>query len=290
MEQVIYGDVLFVINFSMDFLALYIAGKIQRYKMSTLALILAASLGSVYAVITLFVSSTTILNNIINLCVAALMCYIVYNNKSFFSFLRSAVLFYGISFLMGGGMSALYNLLNSKLANRRIVINGDLNTLQSEIPISWFIALAVISAFLSILCGFIFKSKSTQKPIKVEAEFMGKRISFEGLSDSGNLLCEPIGGLPVIVTGYNTISSILPPSLRPLFRHSDISIIPNLDFELAKRIRIIPASGVGSEGLLIGIIPDKISIDGEQKQACLAAGSREGNYGGYAGIVPANVM
>ena len=46
--EYIYGDVLFVINFCMDFLSLYISGKLMHMKMSRLRLIIAATAGGIY--------------------------------------------------------------------------------------------------------------------------------------------------------------------------------------------------------------------------------------------------
>ena len=48
MTEYIYGDVLFIINFSMDFIALFICGKIMHFKMSFWRMALAATLGGVY--------------------------------------------------------------------------------------------------------------------------------------------------------------------------------------------------------------------------------------------------
>ena len=44
MTEYIYGDVLFVINFSMDFIALFICGKIMHFRMNFWRMALAATL------------------------------------------------------------------------------------------------------------------------------------------------------------------------------------------------------------------------------------------------------
>ncbi len=44
--QIIYGDVLFIINFSMDFLALFVKEKMLRRRASPLGLAAAAALGA----------------------------------------------------------------------------------------------------------------------------------------------------------------------------------------------------------------------------------------------------
>ena len=54
MTEEIYGDVLFLINFSMDFLSLFITGKIMHLKMNKWRLLASATVGGVYGVASLF--------------------------------------------------------------------------------------------------------------------------------------------------------------------------------------------------------------------------------------------
>ena len=50
MEQVVYGDVLFIINFSMDFLSLYVTAKFIHLRLRLVPAIAAAAIGAVYGV------------------------------------------------------------------------------------------------------------------------------------------------------------------------------------------------------------------------------------------------
>ena len=50
MEEEIYADVLFIINFSMDFLSLYIVGRLMHFKMEARRVIFGASVGALYGV------------------------------------------------------------------------------------------------------------------------------------------------------------------------------------------------------------------------------------------------
>ena len=56
MEQIIYADVLFIVNFSMDFLALYITSKILHHDCHFLPMTLSAGLGALYGVVSLIMS------------------------------------------------------------------------------------------------------------------------------------------------------------------------------------------------------------------------------------------
>ena len=108
MTEEIYGDVLFLINFSMDFLSLYIAGKIMHFKMSAWRVILGASVGAVYGVCSLLFDLGALFNNVITVLVMVMMCAIAFRFGSFRNFAATAALFCGISMLIGGIMTAAH--------------------------------------------------------------------------------------------------------------------------------------------------------------------------------------
>ena len=58
MEQVIYGDVFFLVNFSMDFLALYLTAKLSHASPKLWQLVTGGVLGGLYATVALFLPSS----------------------------------------------------------------------------------------------------------------------------------------------------------------------------------------------------------------------------------------
>ena len=68
MEQVIYADVLFAVNFSMDFLSLYLTGKVFRARMRPVPLTLAAGIGALYGTASLFLGPGGRINLSIHPC------------------------------------------------------------------------------------------------------------------------------------------------------------------------------------------------------------------------------
>lgn len=100
------------------------------------------------------------------------------------------------------------------------------------------------------------------------------------LVDSGNLLCEPLGGHPVLLAK--------PEALENLFGDKKIEFdagnISALGTDLARRVRFVPAKGVGGEKLLVGFIPDRLTVDGIGRDGVVAA--EKNDYGGCDGIVP----
>ena len=290
MEQIIYADILFIVNFSMDFLALYIASRLLRNDCHFASLVMSAGIGAVYGVASLFLSGSGILNLFINTAVAVLMCYIVFGAVSILSLIRSTLCFYGISFLMGGVMTGMYNLANKGLSGRGIVINGDSASLVSEMPPLTFIIIAAASVLFSYLCSALSSKLKSRKKASVYIRIGKRDISITGLCDSGNLLCEPAGSLPCLICNLKSIEKLLPAGVIPLFREMKIGLLEYADPELAKRIRLVPMRSVGGSGIKPGIIPDEIKINGEAKRLCVVCDGENEDYGGAESIIPASVL
>ncbi len=73
--EVIYGDVFFIINCSMDFLVLFSTSKILHIKTSGIRTVFAASLGGAYSIAALFIENT-VFSVISGVAASLLMCVI----------------------------------------------------------------------------------------------------------------------------------------------------------------------------------------------------------------------
>lgn len=290
MEQIIYADVLFIVNFSMDFIALYITSKLIHHHISILALIFSAGIGGTYGVISVISSGNGIINALINLSIAALMCFIVFGSHSLLLLIRNTLTFYGISFLMGGAMTGIFYMTNKGALGRGVVINGEPNTIYSEIsPIS-LILCAFAAVMFSYLCSLIMKKIKSVKKADITVRFNGKEITFTGICDTGNLLTDPISSLPCIICSFQKFKHLIPNTLIPLFRDKNVGLLEYIDPELSKKIRIIPMRGVGSSGILLGIIPDEAKLNGVKKELCIACDPEANSYGETEAIIPASVI
>ena len=290
MEQIVYGDILFIVNFSMDFLALYITSKLIHAKCHFAALIMSAGIGAIYGVAALFCSGAPLLNGVINTALALVMCFIVYGAPSLMLLIRNTLTFYGISFLMGGVMTGIFNLANRTLTGRGIVINGDLNTLYSGISPLSFVLIAVAAVVFSYICSAVMKRTADVKKAEVYIRIGKRDITLSGLCDSGNLLSEPIGSLPCLICTYESIKELLPVGLLPLFRDKNVGIMEYADPELVKKIRLIPMHVVGGTGIMVGIIPDEVKINGKAKELCVVCDPDTKEYRDTQSIIPTSVM
>jgi stage II sporulation protein GA (sporulation sigma-E factor processing peptidase) len=82
--------------------------------------------------------------------------------------------------------------------------------------------------------------------------------------DTGNSLCDPVSGDPVVVVEHSAISHLLPgPMQDPGVCAGDaIAVIERMiDTPWAGRLRLIPFQSLGNDrGILLGIKPDRVEI------------------------------
>ncbi len=286
-EQIIYGDILFIINFSMDFLSMFISSKIMRYKAKTITLFISAVIGSLYSVASLLYTGNNILSIIIHISVSIFMCFIVFGKDNKLFFLRASILFWVISFVLGGTMTAVYNIINK---NKYIYINGGITTIYNEASPVTILIIAAVSAVISIIAGRIINRKRIEKVLKVKIINDNLETTFTCLYDSGNLLREPISGIPVIITNYKTIENILPAEIKHIIKHNDTEKISTIGYKYIKKIRLIPVTTVGYSGIVIGFIPDQVVVNDICREACIAVYNDHKNFGGYEAIAPAEII
>ena len=281
--ETVYGDVLFVINFSMDFLALYIAGRLMHLKMGTVRMLTAATVGGIYGVGALALGLSGVPEILATFFSGAAICFIAHYHGNVKRFFTVFALFFGVSVFMGGTMTLLY----SKLGRYRsyIQMGGDVYTVFDDIPIFVFVLIAAVSVFLSWIIGKLFASKKNLRVCDLSVTVGGRDYDLTCLVDSGNLLTEPISGTPIIFLSDGFSSSLPNEIVSALHGETD-----NLDYALLKAIRFVPASTVTGSQMMIALVPERLYIkigkkDFEPKKAYLAIGKEE-SFGGYDGLIP----
>jgi len=284
MTEEIYGDVLFIINFSMDFLSLYITGSILKTRMKTWRMLLSASFGGVYGVLALFFPFGGALLVAVNIVCAAVMCFIAfYRKKGLGTTIKSTLLFYATGMLLGGIMTAVYSKLGKYTGY--VSLGGSLATVFGNIPIWLFAVLAAVSAIATYVVGKIISRKSAQETSSVTIGFSGRQRQIECLVDSGNLVCEPITGTPVIFV-KPSVAGIIPEKLLACMKNGGVT--DNLD--IMKKLRFIPSSSVTGGATLIAAAPDICYVESrgnpEPKKALVAVDYSGCAFGGRDGLVP----
>lgn len=290
MRQALYGDVLFFINFSMDFLTFFLTAHLLHRPIRIGRTVAASALGAAYAVAILFFPLRTIPGLLLHLAVSAGLCALAQKPTDFLEWLRGTLLFYGVGFLLGGSMTALYSLCNSYLYSRRVPDEDGFAALQEELPFGIFLLLAALGAGAVWLFGRLFARFGKIRSKRVYLALGEKACTFRALCDSGNLLTEPLGGLPVILCRREVGDRILPAEAAAFFQKGENASLAALPASLARRIRMIPVKGVGGgKKLLYGLLPDTVEVGHTPYRACIAFASDGEAFDGCEGLLPCSL-
>lgn len=278
MQQEVYADLYVLVNTGMDLLCLMISAALTHRKILRRRAILGALFGGLYALGTLLSGVGGVFGVILDVAAAFLMCAIVFADKDTrLLFLWKVTAVYLItSFFLGGVMTALYTWLNR--------LNLPLDALGEDgISVWLFAVLAAVSGFLTTRGGMFFGLSKKTQSVTVEAILFGQPLRFRAMVDSGNLLRDPLSGRSVIVVERKKLTRILPKNFP-----KDGELCG--DYELAKKIRLIPTHTATGEGMLTAILPDSLTvIDGEGRRAAdylIAPTSLGGRANGFDGLIP----
>lgn len=279
MDQVIYADVYVIINFTMDFLTLYLTARGLKLPARPIRLGLAAALGAGYALISLFLPDGNALATFTALAIPFLLILIAFGWQGWKEALRTLAVFWAISFLLGGAATAVSYLI-AKWAKKEAVIGGQVETLPADLPYWGVLALGLLmGGVVSLLLRL--RKKLPQTVIVEIGESEDTMISLNGLVDSGNLLTEPLSGNPVIVVDRST-AAFLPPELAFLRDGSTPSLTP--------RLRLIPYSTPSGEGILYGYLPRVVRVGRHNRAACVALAPISKGERPTDAIIPATLI
>lgn len=282
MTTVIYADSLLAVNFSMDFLALYIAAKLLHITIRPARLAVGALIGAVFALASV-ISEPYMRGGawMIVMIAASVMCAFIMTACALGGRVISAALTYGaVNIGLGGVMTALYSFIG-KAADAYGVT--PVSASPSTSPLL-FAVISLISGAVSLLYGKFRTRSVDRRHVTATIEAFGSKFETTLLCDSGNLLREPFGGKPVLILSAATLEGILPAELIETAKAPER--MTSLPEAIAKRIRLIPAGSVMGDGMLLGFIPERINIDGREIDAVAAIGTGTEDYDGSDGIIP----
>ena len=255
--SVIYADTLFAVNFSMDFLALYITGKSLHTAIDPGKLTLSASIGAIFATITAVLPYEGRIAGIIGCLTfigcAALMCFTAYRCR----IAKSTAVFIAVNLGLGGMISAMCSWLRK----------SGFEASQTLEPLT-LIVFGMIAGAASLLYGRLGRTKERETEVTIKLPDGDKKLYL--LSDSGNLLYEPISGKPVVIA-------------RPSALGIDELTPENVPESLKMKLRAIPSESIAGKRLIYGFAAG-LTIDRRVIEAVIAP--VEADFGGYDGIIP----
>lgn len=255
MERTVYLDIYFLINFSMDFLGLFLSARLLERRVLYYRLVLAAALGALYACSALFLP----IGGLWSFLLDALVCFLigavaVLERGSIRSALSFSLVFGAVSILLGGAMTALFYIFNRLGVDLLFADGGN----GDSVSVWLFAVLAGISGLLALKGGGALKRRTVRRRGRIELEYCKKSLSLVCLCDSGNLLREPISHFPCVLVELDALTSILPRSLCEGVREGNITLLEERE---RARIRLIPSQSATGKAMLVGLRVDALRID-----------------------------
>ena len=248
---VIWGEVLFCIDASMDFCALYFTLKLCGQRISLLRLCTAAFLSAGLGVFcTAYGLSTGW--SLLLLCGAWMMLWPIAAGCRFGhrwpECIRALLLFLFLQACAGGMMTAVFVFLN------RFAVKNDI-FLPSEIPRTrlFFVFAGVIFLLLGVFSRLLSDSKVrrlVQRGGIAHVTYNDRSRQIPCLFDSGNLVREPISGKPVMILPQAEADAL---GIRQEMLNEG-----NL-----RGSRLIPMKTLTGDRLLWGIMPRETTLKAE---------------------------
>ena len=280
----IYGDVLLLVNFSMDLLSLFLTSKTLNRKINVGKLCLSAVIGAVYSLCSLFIPDGAAVF-FSGAAVALLMILLSFGKEKL---LRSVPVFLAVNFLLGGGITALSRLLGLHRNAAKVSYGGTFETLNGDLPVPALVLGAAACAAVSYGAGRIFRKSASKRDALIEVRLNGKEKRLEGFIDTGCELRDPLTGKDALIVKFSVLREIIPPGCLSLFRDGSF---PENRTAYPLRLRLIPARGIGGgQTLLFGFAADSVKIDGEEKDCVVAVDTSGGDFNGKAALIPSSLI
>ena len=269
----IYADVVFLINFIMNYLIFWVVSKLTKRRCSWWRLGLGAAVASGLYCILIFVAPFRVFVNIFSALVIVMAAIAVtFRPASVKDFLKLIGLTYISAFSIGGAGIGLFYFTNIS-----DVIGNMLSVGVNNFSFTMLLVLSC-TTYIALKLGLpLFRRTLIKRQMfcNVKVSVAQEAFSLNGLVDTGNSLTDPLSKNPVIVAEFDGIKNILPEALRAIFyedKENDIlSVVANInDANLHRRIRMIPFTSLGKQnGMLIGFKPDFVEISDDAKSIIL---------------------
>ncbi len=258
MTQVVYIDVLFVINLIVNYFILLGTKRMVNAEASRWRLICGASLGALYAMIIFFPSLPGLLVFLSKLLFSVSVIFVTFGLTAPPRFLRLLACFYMISFAFAGIMLGFWYLFSPpgmSVSNGVVYVNIS--------PVVLIVSSAAAYGLFWVLQRF-FGASAREGHCRVRLAIGERTAEVDALIDTGHTLRESFSGAPVIVCEYESVKALIPTPLRRLFAGEeapeDTAALWEKEGEFMKRYRMIPCHTVGGAGLLPAFRVDHVSV------------------------------
>ena len=241
--MIVYIDLVFLINFIMDFYILSSVKFLLRLNTKLIRIMLGSLIGSL-SLLLLFFKLNTLTLNLIKIIISIFMVFISFGKSKFFNKL---FYLYIVSIVLGGSLYLINDSLGYEVDSFIFINNG------YSIYLIIHIIFSQIILFLYIKEHLKYKKRINQF-YNVIIKFKNKEIILEGFLDTGNKLIDPYFKRPIILLNKKYID------LR------------------GKKVLYVPFTSLNNSGIIKCIIPEYILVNNKRYEKVLIGISENLKY------------
>ena len=254
--MVIYLDLVFILNFAADALALYVTSRLSGVSSTCSRVVLASFIGGVYATVCAIPLTAAAGAVFVQVAAAALMVHIAFGSKKIF--LRLLLLFFVLSCAMVGVLIALAQMFT---------LHGVSKTLHNMNWKVFFLAGGLCYFFLSVVFRGGAAHTVSGEMYAGSLHRNGASVSLNVLLDTGHTLTDPYTGMPVITVWLDAVKGLFSQEEWDILLRLTTEGVSSCCEQLASispgAFHIIPYRAVGTEnGVLLCFSAEKFKING----------------------------
>lgn len=258
----IYIDVVLIENIAMNYIILMSCSLIENRKANILKILISSIVGGIYSILNFVLKESIFINLLSKILISILMVKIAFKSKKCKSFIKQLIIFYVVSFMIGGIGFMLLFLISPK---NIIFQNGHL---IGTYPIKIALFGGAIGFSIITIISNIQKRKVENQICDIEIFLNYRKIKLSCFIDTGNLLKDPITNKSVIIVEKeslkNLVNSDFLEELENVIKRKEIS--NGIDY-IKNKIKLIPFYALGNEnGLLVGFNVDYIKIYNDEEK------------------------
>lgn len=256
--MVVYVEFVWLLNVFIDWMILLLTHYVTKEPVKRIRLLLAAIFGSLIVPVSILFPSFPHEFWLIKIFYSIFIILIGFGYHSISKLFKVLLMFYLMTFSIGGGLLAIHFFIQSNTHLSSVDISsGSIDALFVLIcfPIIWYFTKNRMDKhkLQSLHQDFIYQ---------VTIEWKGKSVAIDGYLDSGNHLVDPLTQKPVIVIDESVLIDFFSDSdVEKLRGLKDQLLSGRQEDELSKQFLIIPYRGVnGMTDFMIGFKPDMMKI------------------------------
>lgn len=266
MQYTVYADVLFLVNWLMDYALLKAAAAVLRLKTGRMRMALASAAGAAWVCVIAVIRLPRAAETVGSLAViSSLMIRIAFRPKGVRTFLRQFLTLYGIA-IVGGGMVNLIYFHTPAGYYLKNLVQGQTRLKPKPAAVIAVSGAAVFAAAWLIRRLTEYRHLGSELYTAV-LYAKGRSVTLTGLLDTGNRLREPVTGKAVHIAQRDALEP-LGPDREELFGflvpYRSVGIEAGLLTAIRlDRMDLISAKGenITLDNPLVGIYEGKLSAD-----------------------------